>query len=296
MKKSSTLIYELEKLTTKDLEKWNKRSNEIKKYVNQNYQFFAEARSRIFLDLKSALLKNCTTHTFINWQRIVSWRYTLHPLSAIGSSENAIGGRFNLGKIDPSRFPYFCALYIAEDRDTAFREKHGIPISGTTSGLTQEELALTKPFSETVISVSGSLYNVLDITNKDTLKDYFNLIKSIKLPPSLAKTAKKIKFTPMQEVKSLDGLYKTIYSQDWRQMPILFSIPANCQILGHIAYEAGIEGIIYTSVKDGKKCAAIFPRNFNNSSSCVEIDRNKAPSEIELNRLRLDKNSYRIFI
>ncbi len=79
-------------------------------------------------------------------------------------------------------------------------------------------------------------------------------------------------------------------------MPILFSIPANCQILGHIAYEAGIEGILYTSVKDGKKCAAIFPRNFNNSSSFVEIDRRKAPPEIESIKLRLDKTSYQIFI
>ncbi len=214
MKKSSTVIYQLEKLTTKDLEKWTKRSKEIKDYVNQNYDFFATERSRIFLDLKNTLLRNCSTHSFNNWQRLVSWKYTLHPLSTTGSSEHAVGGRFNYGKIDPSRFPYFGALYIAEDRDTAFREKYGISKTGSTTGLTEEELALTKKSSETIISVDGDIYNVLDITNKDTLNDYFNLIKTIKLPTSISKKAKRIKFTPMKEVKDLDGLFKTIYSPD----------------------------------------------------------------------------------
>ncbi len=294
--KQSNALYELEKLSVKELNKWNKRSKEIKEYVNQNYNYFAEQRSRIFLELKNALLRNCTTHSFENWQRLVSWKYTLHPLSTAGSMQNAIGGRFNLGQIDPLRFPYFGALYIAEDRDTAFREKYGIPKSSSTTGLTQEELALTKPSHETLISANGNIYNILDITNLNNLKDYFNLIKAIKLPQSLSKKAKLINYDPMKEVRTLNRLYQTIYSQDWRQMPILFSIPANCQILGHIAYEAGIEGILYNSVKDGKRCMAIFPRNFKDSSSYVEIDPIKAPLEIDPKRLRLDKTSYQCFI
>lgn len=57
-----------------------------------------------------------------NWVRIVSWKYSNDPLSIKGSCLNAPGGRFNYGDIGDEYDP-FGALYIAEDFDTAHKEK-----------------------------------------------------------------------------------------------------------------------------------------------------------------------------
>ena len=50
-----------------------------------------------------------------------------------------------------------------------------------------------------------------------------------------------------------------------------FDVPANSQILGQIAYEAGIEGILFPSVKTDKKNLAIYPENFKDSDAYIEI-------------------------
>jgi RES domain-containing protein len=58
----------------------------------------------------------------VAWSRIQDYRYSMTPLSLVGSLMQ--GGRFNIGNdIDPSQFPAFPALYVAEDYETAYAEK-----------------------------------------------------------------------------------------------------------------------------------------------------------------------------
>jgi hypothetical protein len=93
------------------------------------------------------------------------------------------GGRFNIGAIDPSRFPVFPALYFASDKKTALAELLGR--GGPVDSLTPEELALTKSTSITVVSVSGKLESVLDIRDSKNLVGFINLIKDFKVSSKL---------------------------------------------------------------------------------------------------------------
>ena len=74
---------------------------------------------------------------------------------------------------------------------------------------------------------------------------------------------------------------------------MLYDVPAGGQIFGGIAVDAGIEGILYESVLTGKKCVAVFPQNFQNSSSYVELD-DPAPSDDV--RMRMDSSNFAEFI
>ena len=79
----------------------------------------------------------------------------------------------------------------------------------------------------------------------------------------------------------------------WRVMPMQFDIPSNPQIVGHIAYNAGIEAILYPSIKTQEKCLVIYPNNFSNSESFVEID-GELPESVINNRI--DRNTFSNFI
>lgn len=61
--------------------------------------------------LKSSLREVAAPFEFSAWQRAVKYRYSLAPLSTKGSLVDP-GGRFNIGAIDPSRFPLFPALLL----------------------------------------------------------------------------------------------------------------------------------------------------------------------------------------
>jgi hypothetical protein len=89
-----------------------------------------------------------------------------------------------------------------------------------------------------------------------------------------------MKFNPRPEIKSLNELFNTIFMPEYKRDAMLFDLPSNSQILGHIAYEAGIQAIKYPSRLTGKICLAIFPLNFEKSESYVEIS-DEAPQEIE---------------
>ncbi len=75
-------------------------------------------------------------------------------------------------------------------------------------------------------------------------------------------------------------------------MPMQVDVPANPQIFGRIALDAGIEGIIYASVLTRKDCLAVYPQNFLNSSAFVELD-DLAPEGVPR---RIDSTNYKDFI
>ena len=50
-----------------------------------------------------------------------------------------------------------------------------------------------------------------------------------------------------------------------------FDVPSNSQIFGQMIYASRISGILYYSSITKKECLAIFPTNFKNSSSFIEL-------------------------
>lgn len=106
---------------------------------------------------------------FEGWARVVDYRFALDPLSLEGSIRRD-GGRFNIGAaIDPAAYTPFPALYLAEDFETAFRERFGIERTHKRAGLSAEELVLRGPGSFTSVELRGMVELVLDVGRREVL-------------------------------------------------------------------------------------------------------------------------------
>lgn len=280
--------YEL--LNISDINTWKKRYSQVVGYYYKHYSYFHQERSHVLEKLKRALIDNCSIFNFNNWVRLVSFEFSHNPLSSRGSLLNYPGGRFNIGDIDEYKFQPFPALYIAQDFETAFRERYQLTQTDNVNGLTPEELMLANATSFTCVALSGEINQVLDLTNPDALGPFYQEIKNIKLPKHLKEEAIMLKLPVIPQVKSVEELRESILVENWRDIPMQVDIPANSQILGQIAELAGIEGVLYPSTKtSSKNCLAVFPRNFKASSSYIEIKDN-VPEGCKTKVL--DKSSY----
>ncbi len=286
------IFFLLDAINPHAIKTWIKRHQKITDYTAQHYAFFANRRSQVMEELKRALRDEQKEYVFDkSWSRIVSHQYSNTPLSTTGSVLSIPGGRFNVGKIDVARFPQFPALYLAENTETAYLESLGLTRNESIDGLTAKELAAAGNFSH--FQITGRITQVLDLTQKTALANFYELIKDIQLPIYFRQEARVLGINPPLPVNSLDELYETIFSDEWRFAPMQLDIPANSQILGQIARSAGLEAILYTSVKCGHLALCVFPDNFKNSESCIQIVGEVADTVMDK---RLDKNTYEKFL
>ena len=244
------------------------------------YSELAYLRNKIYEPLKGCLRERAEPFDFLKWQRVVKYRYALQPLGTNGSLVDP-GGRFNIGKIDTTRYPVFPALYVASDKSTALAELLGR--STGIDSLTPEELALTKQDSIAVVSVSGHLDAVLDIREDNNLAAFVALIKGFRLSSTLISKANKLG-VELNLIKNVQELTRVLHAQEWRSWPVLYDVPAACQIFGRIVLDAQVEGILYKSGLTGKPCLAIYHQSFQNSSSYIELD-DPVPPELATRRL-----------
>lgn len=240
--------------------------------------------------MKSSLRERATPFEFSKWQRAVKYRYSLDPLSTKGSLVDP-GGRFSIGAINTARYPVFPALYLASDKGTALAELLGRDKPGNS--LTAEELALTKPDSVTAVSLSGKLESVLDSLESKNLTGFVNLIKDFKLSRALIAKAKRLGFPSLSLINSVSLMMENLLSPNWRAWPMQFDVPSVPQIFGRIVMDAGIEGIIYSSVLTEKPCLVVYPQNFPSTSSFVELD---DPTPAKTVRTRIDATTYKGFV
>lgn len=252
------------------------------------YSELAFQRNRIREQLKTSLRENALPFEFSKWQRIVKYKYSLEPLSTKGSLIDP-GGRFNVGEIDPLRYPVFPALYLASDKSTGLAEVLGR--GEAIGGLTPEELALTRQDSVSAVSVSGKLESVIDIRDRKRLAGFVSLIKNFTLSKSLIKKAQKLN-VPVGLIQTAKMLGEALEQRDWRNWPMRFEVPATSQIFGGLVKNAGIEGIVYNSCLTQKACIAVFPETFCNSSAYVELD---DPAPTENVPRRIDSSNFRNF-
>jgi|SRR5579871_1182571 len=264
-----------------DIARSKARYEELRELQWDFYSELAYQRSKIYDSLKNALRDHSCSFEVPKWQRAVKYRYCLHPLGTKGSLADP-GGRFNIGEIDTMRYPVFSALYLASDKSTAFAELLGRAPSFDGS-LTPEEIALTQPDSIAVVSVSGHLESVLDISDNSNLSEFVALVKSFRLSASLKAKANKLRF-PLRIITTVQELSTVLHASDWRQWPSLYDVPTATQIFGRIALDAQIEGILYKSALTEKPCLAVYPQNFQNSSSYIELD-DQTPREVVVRRL-----------
>lgn len=247
-------------------------------------------RRSIREELNSSLRNAGAAFQFSGWQRVVKYKHSLDPLSAKASLFDP-GGRFNVGAIDPTRYPMFPALYLAADKGTALAE-----VIGRDKGvgaLTPEQVALTKPASISAVSVTGKLEAVIDIRASGNLFKFVSLIKNFKLSKPLISEARRLGWSPLTLITTVAELKAVLALDNWRNWPTLYDVPAGGQVFGGVAVDAGIEGILYESVLTGRECLAVFPQNFLNSSSYVELD---DPAPRDDVRMRIDSGNFAEFI
>ena len=284
-KKSTAYLVELD--SPQRIQASRKITVDLLKYYWQHYSELARQRSAIQDQIQQALIQTAIPYEISRWQRAVKYKYGLHPLSTVGSL-SFIGGRFNTGKGVNSELPFFPGLYLAQNKDTALQEHLGqIP----NEHLTPREIALTNPSSETIVSVSGKLDKVFDLTHPDSLIPFINLIKNFKLSKELKAATKKLKLQNSKIIKTPEALLENFLDPSWRASPSQYDIPANSQILGHLVYSAGIEGILYPSKFTGQLCLVVYPKNFVNTDSFIMLDdeppHEKVPIKIDGSNWRL---------
>lgn len=292
----SSVKYLLETGNLADLKAAKKLNAEHSQYYWREYSELARQRNLVKEDLSKALTQKClSSYRFKHWQRGVKYKYALHPLSTVGSL-SWVGGRFNTGREVNSEVPTFSALYLASDKDTALQEHLGQPTITANPILTPQERALVNPASETIVSVSGYLDKVFDLSIASNLELFIELIKAFKLPADFKRDAKRLKLQPSSIIKTFEELQISLLDSRWRRLPVDMDVPANSQIFGQLVYSASIEGILYPSKFTDKPCLVIFPSNFSNTDSRIWLDDDrpseKVPHEITGKNYRLCELSF----
>jgi hypothetical protein len=280
----------LESGFVEDLPRSKRQYERLLKFHWDFYCELAYQRSKVYEALKASLAERAGAFAFEGWQRAVKYRYSLEPLSANGSL-NDPGGRFNIGKIDPTRFTAFPGLYVAFDKKTAMAELLGGDARGQS--LTAEDLALTNPTSITLVSVCGEIESALDVSNENSVAGFVSLIRRFQLSPELTREARKLGFGSLRLARTSKEMVDELHNLWWRQWPMQYDVPSPSQIFGRIAADAGIEGVTYTSVLTRQPCMVIYPQNFSNSASFIEL---VDPAPAETVSKRIDRTTFKNFI
>lgn len=274
----------LERFSLEQLLQWKADAGRLREFQQFYFGSLASQRAGVRERLKAALLKEAKPCKISLWARIVDFQYSTEPLSAEGSL-CYVGGRYNVGNIDPSRFPPFQALYIAKDFDTAYREKFGAEHATRNKGVTPEEMFLAKTKSWTKLAISGELDRVFTM-DEASLKKFIELTKSFRLPKELLAMAADLHLGPPMPnvISTAKSLVISLSRQDWRNLPVGFDIPSNSQVMGELAKAAGIQAIRFRSSRAGGWCLAIFPENLDDRRSYIEIA-DKVPSGVKISRI-----------
>jgi RES domain len=251
------------------------------KYWWDLYSELAIQRASISDDLYQSISRNCLEiFEFEKWQRTVKYAYSHSPLSAGGSVRYG-GGRFNIGDIDPNRYPMFHAIYLAEDKETALQEALG---QASISPLHALQVALTNSQSISIVSISGKVESVFDLMDRGSLRDFTRLISNFTLSAQVRKEAKRLNQPDPQTVRDNGMLLDSFLDPNWRAFPQQADVPSNSQIFGQIAQSAQCCGIRYSSKFTGKTRMVVFPWNFQGTSSYLQLD-DTPPSPTTIARL-----------
>ena len=259
-------------------------------YYWNEYAELAKQRAERWEEIRESLLSEVIDEfSFKKWFRAVKWRYSNHPLCTLGSLKDP-GGRFNIGKMNPDLIPQFSALYIAQDKEIAEKELLSYKKS---LNISRYDLSLARSIS--MVSIRGVLDTVFDIRGYKKLTKAIKILKKFRFSNAFKEQVKKLKKEVLLEkstiVQTRKTLHESILEIKWREKPMKFDVPSNSQIFGQMVRSSGITGVLYYSSNTRKECLAVFPSNFKNSSSFIELI-DKPPNK-KIPR-RIDKSNFDI--
>lgn len=282
---STNGVLELDRFSSVDLDRWNRLSSQLDRLHNLLHFGFESQRNAVRSQLTDALQEPGACEVELsNWCRIVPHRYSLDPLSPIGSLFS-VGGRFNVGRDIPTdvRSPW-PALYIASDEETAYREKYGVARVGSVAGLSPNDFSLMPRESHSVVFMHGVIAHAFDLTDLKALAPLCKALAKFKMPAELleAMRALRIQRSKIRVIRTPSTLQRAVMATNWRQWPIQFEVPALSQVLAGLILAAGYEAILYPSSKNGERCIAIFPQNLFHRRSFVELSSPAPPGTLHV--------------
>jgi hypothetical protein len=264
----------LDAFTERDLDAWATRSVDLQSYADRVYYDLERQRAARYDELCAALRTiPATSISLDGWVRVTDWRWSLTPLSPLGSIKG-IGGRYNIGDdLDRARGQAFPCLYLAHDIDTAYREYFGGSLTDRAGKLTLGEFALRRPISFTTFSLRGSLDQVFDLRERSGLTQFAKIIAQFDVSTDTKAFARKAGLQQRQLLKTSHQLWKRLLigPAEWRAEPQTSGIPAASQIFGRFVRDAGFDAVLYRSQQGGTTCVAVFPENFRASTSRIEV-------------------------
>ena len=266
-------LIELERFSEASLHQWLAAKGNLDAIHRALYFELEPLRQRAESRLLDALCSQALPlYTFDGWSRIVDYRYSLEPLSDAGSLKGD-GGRFNVGaELSPGTFAPFPALYIAEDYPTAFRERFGGSEETSSEGLGAIEVVLRSPASFSQVRLHGSVEQVIDIGELESLRPFTDVLRDFPIPKSVRQAARRLGLPAPGLIRSPITLQRQLLHPNWRMLPVQFDLPSNSQIFGRLVSAAGLHGILYPSARQrGGRCLALFARNWANSGSRVQV-------------------------
>ncbi len=283
-------ILELDRFSSQDLEKWERASESLNELWDVLHFGVEPQRRKLSHQLIEAIKGVGPIAVPLDrWVRVVTYQYSLEPLSCAGSLQ-ALGGRFNAGyELDANTLRPWPALYLAQNFETAFREKFQLSKDELVDGLTPEELSLETATSHSTVFVNGRLERVFDMSTFTTLNSVARILRKIKMPSEAVALTKKLKFGNNDVFMITTGpqLFNAAVKQNWRTLPTQFGLPAPSHTLADLIRSAGYEAILYPSSKGGGKCLAVFPSNLSDSSFVELADTPINTSTVK----RLDQNT-----
>lgn len=282
-------ILELDRFSEESLTRWNALSKDLDELQAALYFGVLPEQRRLRPELIETLLGTPPrVLAFTRWSRVVTFQYSTEPLSAAGSL-HAYGGRFNAGiDLDPGTLDPWPALYLAEDPETALREKFQMTATETSGGLSRDELALTGAQSYASLAVSGELSRLFDMTSPASLQAVARVLGRIRMPARAREIGKRLGLTSrdLWMVKTGRQLHAAALTHNWRTLPVQFGLPAPSHTLAELIRAAGFEGILFRSTKSAGRCVAVFPELLASGSFVQLADR--APAAVRHGRLDLE--------
>ena len=134
----------------------------------------------------------------------------------------------------------------------------------------------------------------MDLTTDLPIDAFFEEIKHIKMLKKLKQDFKNLGENVVM-IRSKDHLRQSIMEENYEQWDYWLDCPSNSQWLGHYARLAGIQGILYPSVRmESRVNIAIFPDQFGDSLSYVElVDKSDL---VPLKQMRMDSSNFNDFL
>lgn len=271
----------LDAFTVDNLSQWKAATRALDEYHLRFYYELEGQRKtyqgELIRALEPAILSSFDLR---KWVRICTWEFSYNPYSSKGSTTQ-VGGRFNSGKmIDAVGEHPFPALYIAEDLDTAYREKFGVSPQKSPAELSPLDFAVIPQVSTVSVFFNGAIHNVIDITKQSNLAKFCKIIAKFKVSADVLNLANKAQQTPMKIIKDPKDLLQSFYQVEWRAWGTQLGIPSNSQVFGRFVYEGSYSGILYRSVRGKGRCLALYPENLVQGDSSLSLVNDPPASSI----------------